>query len=127
MAPLPPSPPPPSPPTFLLPSQSQPLGQFAPKQSGYTVGSIALLLSNIIGILTLIAGLAFVIYLMLGTINLITSGGDAEKIQKAKARITNAIIGLVITVIAYPVAFVLGKLVGIPFTEPAKILNSFSF
>jgi len=104
-----------------------PLGNFAPKQSNYSTGSIALLISNIIGVLTFIAGLAFVVYLMLGTINLITSGGDAEKIQKAKLRITNAIIGLIIAVIAYPAAFVLGKLVGIPFTEPAKILNSFSF
>ncbi len=41
--------------------------------------------------------------------------------------ITNALIGLAITVLAYPIASILGKLFGIPLTSPTELINSFLF
>jgi hypothetical protein len=42
------------------------------------------------------AGIIALVYLLRGSINWITSGGDKEKIEKARHTLTNAIIGLVI-------------------------------
>lgn len=84
---------------------------------------LSLLISNIIGTLTIIAGGALIFYLILGTVAWTTAGGDTQKTQSAKNKIINAIIGIVITAIAYPIIFILGKLLGIPFLEPSALIN----
>src|SRR3989344_2209634 len=87
-------------------------------------GNISNIFSNLIGIISLVAGVVFLIYFMLGAINWITAGGEA---QKARAMITSALIGLTVSVLAYPMAFVLAQLVGIPFAEPAEFINNLIF
>jgi len=42
------------------------------------------------------AGIIALIYLLKGSMGWITSGGDKEKIEKARQTLTNAVIGLVI-------------------------------
>ena len=112
----------------------QSIGSLKLKSStGYTfsgsgiAGSLSNVLSNIIGFITFIAGIAFIFYFMIGAINWITSAGDTAKSQKARSMFTNALIGLAITVMAYPIASVLGKLFGIPLTSPADLINSLTF
>lgn len=92
--------------------------------SGYgsLSGNISLLISNIIGFITLIAGLAFIMYFMIGAINWITSAGDTTKTQKARTMIINALIGLIITVLAYPSALVVSRLLGVPLAEPGELI-----
>ena len=94
--------------------------------SGLAV-NISNIFSNLIGIISLVAGVVFLIYFMLGAINWITAGGEAQKAQKARAMITSALIGLTVSVLAYPMAFVLAQLVGIPFAEPAEFINNLIF
>jgi hypothetical protein len=117
-----------------MPSFENPIGSLKLKPStGYTFsgsgisGSLSNVLSNIIGFITLIAGLAFIIYFMIGSISWITSAGDTNKSQKARSTLTNALIGLAITVLAYPIASVLGSIFGVSFTSPAKLINSLIF
>ena len=86
-------------------------------------GHITKTISSILGFFTVIAGLAFIIYFFFGAIAWITSQGDEQKIKKARDTITTAFIGIVITVIAYPLIYLLGKLFGINFTDPQIILN----
>jgi len=111
----------------------QSIGTLQLKQPGYTffggnpAGQVGHLLSNVIGFITLIAGIAFLFYFMIGSINWITSAGDTTKAQKARSTLTNALIGLVISVIAYPLVFVLGQVFGIPFTKPKELINSLIF
>lgn len=83
------------------------------------------LLSNVIGIITLVAGLAFLFYFLIGAINWITSAGDSQKALKARQMIINAVIGILITVAAYPIAALLGKILNIPLADPAGLINSF--
>ena len=77
------------------------------------------MLSNTIGVLTLVGGLMFIIYFVLGGISWITSSGEREKVEKAKKQMTNAAIGLIIVVASYGIAFIIGKVLGIEILNPA--------
>jgi hypothetical protein len=57
--------------------------------------------SNILVILTLVAGVLAVIYLVWSGIQYITAGGSADKAKSARTGIINAVIGIVIIVAAY--------------------------
>ena len=68
---------------------------------------------QIVGIVTnLLLGLAgsiAVIFIIVGGIQYATSAGDDGRVQSAKNTITNAVIGLVITVLAFAIVnFILG-------------------
>jgi len=117
-----------------MPAVEKPIGSLKLRPStGYTFsgsgisGSLSNVLSNIIGFITFVAGIAFIMYFMIGAINWITSAGDTSKSQKARSTLTNALIGLAITVLAYPIASVLGSLFGVSFTSPAELINSLIF
>jgi hypothetical protein len=117
--------------TIPLAQIQQPLGEFKSKfttgynPSGSAAGDLTKIVSNALAILTIIAGASFLIYFVMGAINWITSGGDTNKAQAARTIIVNAVLGLAITVIAYPVLLVLSQLLGIPLSEPGELFSSF--
>ena len=105
-----------------------------PLLGGYGAGTntttgtlVETVLSNIVGILTLIAGLTFLVYFFIGALNLLTSGGDTERAKKARNFISEGVIGLTITVTAYGVAWLIGTLLGIDITHPSTVLNNLVF
>ena len=53
-------------------------------------------ISSLIGLGLLIGSLIFFLYLVLGAIQWISSGGDKTALEGARSKITNAIIGLII-------------------------------
>jgi len=71
------------------------------------------LVSNLVTAAIVIGAIATLIYMVMGGINYITSGGDAQKVESAQKHITNAIIGLVIIVAAYAIFTVIKALLGI--------------
>ena len=108
------------------------VGDLNSSNQGYFSGgdlptSLPNLLSNLISLLTLVAGVAFIFWFVIGAVNWITSAGDPNKAKKASQQILNAIIGLIITAIALPVLSVIGDLVGIPITDPVTLLNNLFF
>lgn len=66
--------------------------------------------SAIIQILTTIAGIAAFVYLVIGGIQWITSGGDSKKTEAAGKQITNALIGLGIVAVSWAVIVLAGKI-----------------
>jgi hypothetical protein len=95
--------------------------------AGNLADQLGKFLSNIMGILTVVAGLAFLFYFILGAVGWLVSAGEPEKIKTSRAQIMNALIGLVITVTAYPIVYVLGNLLGIPIEDPTKLITSIKF
>jgi len=81
------------------------------------------LISTLVGALTAIAGLGFLIYFMIGGITWITAGDDQAKHQKAKKQLTDAAIGLIVVAVAYAIAGVIGVVLGIDILNPATILG----
>lgn len=109
-----------------------PIGDFTNQFPGYTepmsrsapTAATTNLVSNLLGILTIISGVSFLIYFMLGAVNWITSGGDTNKAAAARIIILNAVFGLAITVVAYPAALILSGLLGFPLANPAELFNN---
>ena len=52
--------------------------------------------SNIVGLILLLAGVIVFLYLVWGGIKWLTAGSDATKVEEARTHLTNAIIGLAI-------------------------------
>ena len=75
--------------------------------------TIGPLISSGIQAVIVIAGLITFVYLVWGGIEWLTSGGDKEKYESARGRITAAVIGLVIVIAAWAVMSLIGNFLGI--------------
>jgi hypothetical protein len=72
--------------------------------------------SSIVGVALSVAALAAFIFLVLGGIQWITAGGDKGKIEEARNRITNAIIGLAIVAASWAIFLLVDNFFGIGIT-----------
>lgn len=63
------------------------------------------------------AGIALLIYLVLGGFQLMTSRGDPKAAQGAQAKITNAIIGFVIVIFAFFIVQIFSQVFGLDNTS----------
>jgi hypothetical protein len=70
-----------------------------PLYSGDVNTSLARLISTGIQLFFLVAGLAALLYMLLGAFDWISSSGEKEKIAKAQNKIQSAAIGLVLIVV----------------------------
>lgn len=80
------------------------------------------IISNAIGLLTIIAGIFFIIQFVLAAFNWLSAGGDTGKVQKARDSIIQALIGIIILVAAYAVAGLVGSVVGINILRPGEMI-----
>jgi len=80
-------------------------------------------ISNIVGILTIVAGLWFIFQFMLGAFSYLTSGGDKARIEEAQKKITSALIGLVIVVAAIFLIDLVGSLLGLKILRPGDFIR----
>jgi len=80
--------------------------------------------SMFIGFLTILAGLMFLIYFIFAALAWVTSGGDKGKVEHARQQMTNAALGLAITVAAYGIVGVVGKVFGLDILNPASLILS---
>jgi hypothetical protein len=60
-----------------------------------------------------IIGVAFFIYLLIGAVKYVTSGGDKTAVQSAQHTITYALVGLTIAAASYAIAMLLQTVLGI--------------
>jgi hypothetical protein len=80
-------------------------------------GSAASIFSGIIRVLVqfalIIGVISFIFMFLLGAFQWITSGGDKDALQKARSRISHALIGLLVLFSLYAVLYLLGAIFGI--------------
>ena len=69
------------------------------------------LLTRVINILLALAGLVAVIFLIVGGFRYITAGGNEEAAESGKKTITNAIIGIVVIILAFVIVRVVSNAV----------------
>lgn len=89
-------------------------GPLGTNQGDYSILTFANFLSTIIGVMTFIAVIWFVFTFIIGAIGIISSGGDKGALEAAKKKITNALIGLVVVILATVIINLIGYLLGIP-------------
>ncbi len=85
------------------------------------------LISNVLVVLTVVAGISFTLYFLLGGLNWITAGGDKSKVDKAKGMMTNGAIGLIIIAVSYAIVWIVGAALGLDILEPGKIIQGLTF
>jgi hypothetical protein len=85
------------------------------------------ILTNIIGLLTLVAGIWFLFLLLAGGIAWLSSGGDKGKLAQARTQIFTGIIGLAIVVAALFITEIIGGILGFgDILNPVSFINSIS-
>src|SRR3989344_230402 len=65
---------------------------------GFNAPTLSTILTFMIRAFFIIAGLAALLYLLLGALAWVTSGGNKENVDKARDKITAAVLGLIIIV-----------------------------
>lgn len=105
--------------SITTPGGYQPGGDLASSAS-----AVEKLISNVLVVLTIVSGLAFTLYFLLGGLNWITAGGDKGKIDKAKAMMTGGATGIIVIVVSYAIVWIVGKAIGLDILNPAAVLNT---
>lgn len=86
-------------------------------------GYFTKILSNIIGVMTIAAGIWFIFQFIIGAYGWLTAGGEKAGVQAAQSRITNAFIGLTVVVAAYAIIWIIGKLLGFEILHPERLIE----
>jgi len=82
-----------------------------------TIQGFECLFTNIVRILTPIAGLAVFIMFIAGAFQMITAGGEAKQLQKARKTLTAAVLGLVVFVGIWFILKLIQAITGVDVTK----------
>ena len=87
--------------------------------------SFTSVISNIIGFITIIAGIWFMFQFITAGISWISAGGNKESVAGARDRMRNALIGMVIVVAAWAIVGLMGDLLGLDILiqKPGKLIE----
>lgn len=77
------------------------------------VNTLELIISRVIGILTIVAVVYFTIQIVISGFSFMSSQGDPKALDTSKKKITNNILGLTIVVLAYGMGALISNLLGI--------------
>ena len=97
------------------------IGDLTQQQADTPRGAMDLLLSqlsNIIGFLTIVGGLFFVIFFLIDAFEWLRAGDDKGKIEKAQQRMINAAIGLLIMIVTIGIVGIVGGVFGLEILNP---------
>ncbi len=115
----------------LLAQNSQPIGSYRPPADVYQPGAtqataaeaLSQFISNMIGFLTILAGILFMLYFFFSALQWATAGSDEGKVESAKKQMTNGAIGLIIVILAYGIIAALGSIVGLDILDPRDAIR----
>jgi len=77
------------------------------------LSNISALLSGVVQLILVVAGLIAFVFLLLGGIKWITSGGDSANVEKARNQIMQAVIGLIVVFAAWGLMVLIERMTGI--------------
>lgn len=80
--------------------------------------------SNLLATFTIVGGITFLIYFVIGAFNYITAQGDREKVAKAQRYMSNGLIGLMIVILTWSLVGIVGSLFGIDILDLATLVGS---
>lgn len=87
------------------------------------IKSLELYVSDIIGAITILAVLFFIVYSFLAAYEWVTAGSDSSKVEKAKNRFIWGTLGLILIVASYAIIGLIGSLIGVSILDPGKLLQ----
>jgi len=87
------------------------------------LSTLELWISDIIGIITVLGTLFFIVYAFIAAFNWITAAGDKSKIEKAKDRLVWSTLGLILMVASYAIIGLIGGIIGLELLKPAAMIE----
>jgi len=103
------------------------LGPFANK-TGNPIESVTKGISGLIGMLTVVAAIWFLIQFILGGLAWISAAGEKNKLTEAREKLTNAFIGLLVVVSGWAILALAGQFFGwTDILAPAGLLEKIKF
>jgi len=87
---------------------------------------LATIISNIIGAMTIGAGIWFLFQAIIAGYNYMNAAGDKVRIENAGRKLTNSLIGIALVVAAYGFLALIGSFLGIEFLNIGKLFSSIS-
>lgn len=93
--------------------------------SGAAGGAVPLqaLFSVILGFFTIVGGLLFLLYFVMGALTWISAGGDKGKVEKARGQLVDAAVGLIVVIVAQFIAGIVGGVLGLDILNPVNSLS----
>ncbi len=91
------------------------LGPFGANPGDGLTG-ISNIISSIIGLMTIAAGVWFLFQFIVGGFNMISAGGDKAKLQASRDRLTNSFVGLIVVVAGWSILALASTFFGVDFT-----------
>ncbi|MBU3957439.1 pilin [Patescibacteria group bacterium] len=88
-----------------------------PQISGIGEGALGInqILSKIVELIYIAAGVVFVFMVIISAFQWIVSGGEKEAVGNARNRLTHAIVGIIILGLAFVILRVIGQIIGFEF------------
>lgn len=108
-------------------------GGFQPPSNTYNAGSntsvgalsnLETFISTMLGVITVFAGIYFIVNFLLAALSWVTSSGESSKIQAARDRMLQSTIGIVVVVAAYGIVGLIGSIVGLNILNPGDVLET---
>ena len=94
------------------------------QKSGTSPGTaLEIFFSILLGFFTVVAGISFLIYFLVGALAFLTAKGDKQQTQKAQGYMSNALVGLVIVVLAWAITGIVGKGLGFNILNVADLVT----
>ncbi len=90
----------------------------------FTIPNIGKLISILLPYIFGAAGIALLVYLVIGGLQMMLSRGDPKAMQSAQAKITNALIGFVIIIFAFFIVQIFGQLFNLQNTLFGKVFGT---
>ncbi|MFA6814366.1 MAG: hypothetical protein GX943_01485 [Candidatus Pacebacteria bacterium] len=118
--------------THKLIAQSVDLGSIEPVtnirqpeslESASVLSTLEVWISDIIGVITILGTLFFIVYAFIAAFNWITAAGDKSKIEKARDRLVWSTLGLILIVASYAIIGLIGGVIGLELLQPAKMIQ----
>jgi hypothetical protein len=97
-----------------------PLGIIGSKE--YALKEFTKVFSSGLGVLTVSAGIWFIIQIGAGAFQWLSSAGEKDALQKAQKKISNAIFGLFVVIFSYALIYIVGYIFGINILNPVGAL-----
>lgn len=82
-----------------------------------TIKGLECAFSNFVSVILAFAGIVLFIMFVVGGFRYLTSGGDPKAIEAAKGTLTQAIVGLVILVLAFLILKLIETITNVPVTQ----------
>ena len=81
------------------------------------------IISTVIGVMTVVAGLWFIINFMIAAAGMVFSAGNEEAIKNNTKKITQSLLGLIVVISAYALISLIGMILGFDILNLAALLG----